>query len=190
MIMHADKRLRTDLDLFVLALVAEGLKTPYEMQARAGLSPGATIPVLERLSQQKLLRREKAGARNRSPFGLTAAGTRWLQTGWRELVESEPLGPPDAILRVALLAIVIGDDRKAAREYLKRAAESLLTEESGACTDMTPSTGLASRYKGIRETLSAVLRRAEGEFFREAGAAVGAPTPKRNRPAANSSKTR
>ena len=42
-----DKRGRTDLDLFVLALIDSRISTPYEFQKVAGLSPGATIPALQ-----------------------------------------------------------------------------------------------------------------------------------------------
>ena len=43
-----DKRRRNDLDLFLLALIEGGISTPYDLQKSAGLSPGATIPVLQR----------------------------------------------------------------------------------------------------------------------------------------------
>jgi hypothetical protein len=49
-----DKRRKTDLDLFVLALVDSGVATPYALQMTAGLSPGATIPVLQRLTEAGL----------------------------------------------------------------------------------------------------------------------------------------
>jgi hypothetical protein len=39
-----DKRHRTDLDLFILALIDSGVSTPHELQKMAGLSRGATIP--------------------------------------------------------------------------------------------------------------------------------------------------
>jgi hypothetical protein len=38
-----DKRRRTDLYLFGLALIDRGVSTPYELQKAAGLSQGATI---------------------------------------------------------------------------------------------------------------------------------------------------
>jgi hypothetical protein len=38
-----DKRRRTDLDLFVLALIDGGVSTPYELQKAAGLSQGAAV---------------------------------------------------------------------------------------------------------------------------------------------------
>ena len=45
----SDKRRRTDLEVFVLALIEAGISTCYEMQKSAQLSIGATNPVLERL---------------------------------------------------------------------------------------------------------------------------------------------
>ncbi|MFY9939949.1 MAG: hypothetical protein WAK33_23900, partial [Silvibacterium sp.] len=36
-----DKRRRTDLDLFVLALIDSGISTPYDLQKTAALSLGA-----------------------------------------------------------------------------------------------------------------------------------------------------
>jgi hypothetical protein len=42
-----DKRRRTDLDIFILALIDSGVSTPYEFQKAAGLSQGATIPALQ-----------------------------------------------------------------------------------------------------------------------------------------------
>jgi hypothetical protein len=39
-----DKRRRTDLDAFILALIDSGISTPYEFQKLASLSQGATIP--------------------------------------------------------------------------------------------------------------------------------------------------
>jgi hypothetical protein len=54
-----DKRRRTDLDLFVLALIDSGISTPYELQKDAGLSPGATIPALQRLLEAGFVRQGK-----------------------------------------------------------------------------------------------------------------------------------
>jgi hypothetical protein len=51
-----DKRRRTDLGLFVLALIDSGVSTPYEFQKTAGLSQGATIPALQRLLDARLVR--------------------------------------------------------------------------------------------------------------------------------------
>lgn len=47
-----DKRRRSDLDLFVLALIASAVSTLYSLKTTADLSPGATIPVLRRLLEE------------------------------------------------------------------------------------------------------------------------------------------
>ena len=56
-----DKRRKGDLDLFVLALISSGVSTPYALQKKAGLSPGATIPAIQRLLQAGLIRHGKPG---------------------------------------------------------------------------------------------------------------------------------
>ena len=77
-----DKRRRTDLDLFVLALIDGGVSTPYELQKAVGLSQGATIPALQRLLEAGLARRGKPGARGRTDYKVTAAAKRLLKDGW------------------------------------------------------------------------------------------------------------
>ena len=54
-----DKRQRTDLDFFVLALIDGGVSTPYELQKEAGLSQGATNPALQRLLAARFVRQGK-----------------------------------------------------------------------------------------------------------------------------------
>jgi DNA-binding PadR family transcriptional regulator len=158
-----DKRRRTDLDLFVLALVAEGVTTPYQMMTAAGLSPGATIPVLRRLLESSLVVRAKPGPRGRTEHRITAAGRRKLDYGWTELIEVGPTGDVDADLRIALLAFFVGGDRRTAVEYLRDSAgrrrtsykDSERTEEkSGECE-------LASSYRRLRAAFTASVGRAE-----------------------------
>ena len=77
-----DKRRRTDLDLFVLALIDVGVSTPYELQKAASLSQGATIPALQRLLDAGFLRQGKPGPRGRTDYRVTATGKRLLKDGW------------------------------------------------------------------------------------------------------------
>src|SRR5260370_27781281 len=106
-----DKRRRTDLDLFVLAVMAGGVSTPYELQKAAGLSQGATIPALQRLLDAGFLRQGKPGPRGRADYRVTATGKRLLKDGWLPLIEAGPSGDPDSDLRVALLALSAGCGR-------------------------------------------------------------------------------
>lgn len=94
-----DKRRRTDLDLLVLALIDSGISTPYELQKAAHLSPGATIPALQRLLEARFVRQGKPGARGRTDHWITSAGKKLLKTGWRELIENGPSGDLEADLR-------------------------------------------------------------------------------------------
>src|ERR1039457_3602574 len=87
-----DKRRRTDLDLFILALIDGAVSTPYELQKTAGLSQGATIPALQRLLEARLVRPGEAGGRGRTDYKVTAAGNKALSAGWLSLVEAGPSG--------------------------------------------------------------------------------------------------
>src|SRR3954454_16452382 len=96
-----DRRRRTDLDLFVLALIADGVATPYELKQHAGLSPGATIPALDRLLLAGMVRQGKPGPRGRIEYRVTRAGAKNLATCWKEFLEKAPSGDLEGDLRVA-----------------------------------------------------------------------------------------
>ena len=117
-----DKRRRIDLDLFVLALIESGITTPYDLQRAANLSPGATIPALQRLLESGFVRQGKPGPRGRTDHRITSVGKKLLKTGWRDLIEDGPSGDLDADLRVALLALWVGKDRHLAADFPKQYA--------------------------------------------------------------------
>ena len=121
-----DKRRRNDLDLFVLALVSDRVSTPYQLKTSAGLSPGATIPALARLLEAGFVIQGKPGPRGRADYRITSAGRRCLKNGWKELIVDGPSGDLDADLRVALLALWVGGDRKLAVDFLRQSAEKML----------------------------------------------------------------
>jgi hypothetical protein len=146
-----DKRRRTDLDAFVLALIESGISTPYELQKMAGLSPGATIPALERLVGSGFARQGKPGVRGRTDHKTTAAGRKFLTNAWRTLIDDGPSGDLDADLRVALLALYIGGERQLAVDFLRRSAarqlESAALEESNSQESLAP---IAIWYRRLR----------------------------------------
>ncbi|MGB6132888.1 MAG: hypothetical protein WBG54_13990 [Acidobacteriaceae bacterium] len=175
-----DKRRRSDLDLFVLALVADGVSTPYRMQIDAGLSPGATIPALRRLVQSGLALQGKPGPRGRTEHRITAAGRRRLNSGWSDLIEGGPTGDLDADLRVALLAVFVGGDRAAASDFLLRAA-ALRTpgpakkDNTDEPTSLPP---LALWYRRLRASSARALRAGESS----AASAMAKSLPRFERP--------
>jgi DNA-binding PadR family transcriptional regulator len=157
-----DKRRRSDLDQFVLALIAGGVSTPYDLQQQAGLSPGATLPALERLLQAGLVQAGKPGSRGKVAYTITRSGARSLSVGWRSLLEEGPSGDRDADLRVALLAVWIGGDRKAATEFLKQGAarkqQAIHTKRAG---ESGKAVSLADWYSRLRFESSAAMLQGE-----------------------------
>ena len=160
-----DKRRRTDLDLFVLALVADGISTPYKLQMAAGLSQGATVPALQRLVEADFVRHGKPGPRGRTDHRITPAGKKQLKTAWRALFDAGPSGDLDADLRVALLALWAGGERRLAVEFLQQSAEKNLRmtveiEESRHSTVLAP---LALWYQRLRSASAITLLKGQSE---------------------------
>ena len=163
-----DKRRRTDLDLFVLALIDGGVSTPYELQKAAGLSQGATIPALQRLLEARLVRQGRPGPRGRTDYKVTAAGRKTAKAGWLPLVEAGPSGDIDSDLRVALLAIWGSGDRRLAANFLCQSADKKM--ESIAAAELTGGPGavapLAQWYTDLRSETSKAVLAAESEALR------------------------
>jgi DNA-binding PadR family transcriptional regulator len=156
-------RRRNDLDLFALALIESGISTPYELKTAAGLSPGATIPVLRRLLEGGLIVQGKPGPRGRTGHKITAEGRRYLNNGWKDLIENGPSGNLDADLRIALLAIWVGGDRQLAADFLRQSASQKLkfigaVEEPDRPASLPP---LALWYKRIRSASAEALIKGE-----------------------------
>jgi DNA-binding PadR family transcriptional regulator len=115
--------MNTSLELFVLAMVRQGLATPYELKTKAGLSLGSTVPVLARLKEDALVKASEEGARRSRKFSTTAKGTKAPTQGWAEQLATEHTDL-DSILRVAYLAWLHGD-KTACQEFMKRSADGL-----------------------------------------------------------------
>src|SRR5664280_578957 len=169
-----DKRRRTDLDLFILALIDGGVSTPYELQKTAGLSQGATNPALQRLLAARLVRQGKPGVRGRIDYKVSAAGKKLLRDGWLPLIEAGPSGDLDSDLRVALLAIWGSGDRRLAADFLRQSAEKKI--ESIAVAEPTGDSGavtpLARWYTDLRSATTKALLTAEAEAIRAGAGAL------------------
>lgn len=157
-----DKRRRTDLDLFVLALIEGGLSTPYDFQKAAGLSPGATIPTLQRLLESGFVRQCKPGSRGRTDHRITPAGKKLLKTTWQDLIEDGPSGDLDADLRIALLALSVGGNRRLAKEFLEQsAAKKVAAFEALEDTECASGSLLADWYTRLRSGPTKAVLKAE-----------------------------
>ena len=158
-----DKRRRSDLDLFVLALIESELSTQYELKTAADLSPGATIPALRRLVTDGFVVQGKPGPRGRTAHKITSEGRRRLKEGWRELIDLGPSGDLAADLRVALLALWIGGDRQLAAGFLRQSAAQRINsvdqaKDMGELSSIPP---LALSYRRLRSASAAALVKGE-----------------------------
>ncbi len=115
--------MRTSLELFVLTMVQQGLATPHELKAKAGLSLGSTVPVLARLEKDALIKGSEEGARRSRRFSITTKGAKALTDGLSVQLESSPKDI-DSILRIAYLAWMNGD-QSACVEFMKHSAQNL-----------------------------------------------------------------
>jgi DNA-binding PadR family transcriptional regulator len=120
---HKPDRPASNLELFILAMIEQGVSTPYELQSTAGISVGASIPALRRLEKHGYVRRAEASARRKQPFTITAAGSKWLKSRWKACVSGAPPLEMDGLLRVAFLAWIQADKARAVR-VLKNAARA------------------------------------------------------------------
>jgi DNA-binding PadR family transcriptional regulator len=111
---------RTTLEIFVLAAVRGGLDTPYDLNKEAGLSVGATIPLLARLQKADFLQSRPAARRSRQ-YSLTAKGKSVLEQSRWGLLHSIP-SEFEAILRVAYVAAVVDGGLNTVRTFLRAAA--------------------------------------------------------------------
>jgi DNA-binding PadR family transcriptional regulator len=163
-----DKRRRTDLDLFILALIDGGVSTPYELQKAAGLSQGATIPALQRLLEARFVRQGKPGVRGRTDYKVTAAGRKTLKVGWLPLIDAGPNGDIDSDLRVALLALWGGDDGRVAAEFLRQSADKKMEMQDAADPTGDPRevVPLARLYGEMRSGAAKALLTAECSVIR------------------------
>jgi DNA-binding PadR family transcriptional regulator len=161
-----DKRRRTDLDLFILALIVGGVSTPYELQKTAGLSQGATIPVLKRLLKARVVRQGKPGVRGRTDYKVTAAGSKALKAGWPPLLEAGPSGDIDSDLRVALLALWGGGDRGIAAGFLQESANKKIETDAEPASDPGAVAPLARWYCEMRSVAAKALLTAECSAIR------------------------
>ena len=182
-----DKRRRTDLDLFVLALIDGGVRTPYDLQKSAGLSQGATIPALQRLLDAGFLLQGKPGPRGRTDYRVSQAGKRFLKDGWLPLIEAGATGDADADLRVALLALSSGGDRRQAVEFLRGSADRKTDSIAAFNTagDLNAVAPLARWYSELRSSIAKTLLAAESKAIRAMAEALPqelAGKPRHNTP--------
>jgi DNA-binding PadR family transcriptional regulator len=176
--------MRSSLELLLLSFVCQGLRTPYDLKARAGLSLGSTIPALERLNQAKLLKCSK-GPRGSNVYEITLTGVKALETGWKDL-SIMPVSDSDAVLRTAFLVWKYGSSDKGS-DLLRSAAQDALGRAKVARVEADrlksgPTYVSSDAYCWLRSNFEAA--RLEGEakaFIAISGELARARTKRRSR---------
>lgn len=167
-----DKRARIDLELFVLALVRLGIATPYDLKISASISPGASVPVLNRLEARGYLRKGEGGPRNRQEFEITPKGESFLENSWRGLFQSAPSTDLEAVLRIAALALILGEPKRSVADYLSQASaarKAATTEKTGRATGRTTPSEV---YLWMRRVAVAGRSQSDAALLRKLATAV------------------
>ena len=110
----------------------------------------------------------KPGSRGRADYRVTPAGKRLLIDGWIALIEDGPSGDIDSDLRVALLALLGGGERRLATDFLRRSADRKM--ESVAAAEPMGNPGelppLPRWYSDLRSSTAKALLTAESAAIR------------------------
>ena len=166
------------LDLFLMSMLDRGAQSPYELQRLAGVSLGASVPSLRRLTASKLVTREEGTAatnRPRHEYKLTAAGKQAARIGWKTyLQEASTSLDLDSLLRIVDMAFHCGAEKKAIKSFLKQAAGSraLMAEKAGLAEKGFASPDMAS-YMRMRASCDAIRLRAESDAFSSLATSLG-----------------
>jgi DNA-binding PadR family transcriptional regulator len=115
----------TSLQLLLLALISEGVATPYDLYRRANISVGASLPALEKLLADGFLKKGRPLSRGRMQYETTTKGKSILRS-WpkiREAAMNEGTRDIEVLMRFATLAWT-GNKKRVAFELLRAAANA------------------------------------------------------------------
>jgi DNA-binding PadR family transcriptional regulator len=164
MTLAADRRAREDLDLFLLALISEGIDTPYRMQSLAGISQGTSLQALKRLLKYGQVRSSAEGSRGRKAWSLTRAGRNRLQRDYRPRASQSPVNSNfEALLRTALMMAFVHGDFRSASSILSAAATRPKKIYEDEAHGEVPE--IASVYSRMRRLRMAQIARVEAEIL-------------------------
>jgi DNA-binding PadR family transcriptional regulator len=108
--------MHSSLEIFLLALIDDGVNTTYRLREEAGLSLGTTNPALERLEREALIKKARPGARGRLEYSLARSGHAILATELELMLTAAAKKPPadlEAVLRLTAMASARATKRQA-----------------------------------------------------------------------------
>jgi len=104
-----------------MALITRELSTPYDLQSKAGISQGASLPALRRLEASGFVIKGEESARRRLEYQVTGRGKKHLESSWKALLQSRT-GDFDDLLRAACVGLLMGERVKVVAQYLADAS--------------------------------------------------------------------
>jgi DNA-binding PadR family transcriptional regulator len=144
----------TILDYFILSQLERGLETPYDLMRRAGVSLGASVPALRRLSAAGFIKKGRETSvsnRPRHVYKLTADGMKQARTGWKQYLQGKSnLVDLDEILRVCDMASHNNHDQAGLAAFLDRAARDRSVLASQAQIGIDLQSAVSLDYMSIR----------------------------------------
>jgi DNA-binding PadR family transcriptional regulator len=154
------------LDIFLLSMLDRGAQSPYDLQQAAGVSLGASVPSLRRLTAGKLVTRTEGTAstnRPRHAYTLTTAGKQAVRAEWKTHFQESSTGIDlDSLLRIVDMAFHYRAEKKMIKSFLKQAAETrvLMAEKA-----ILAGRGIPDRlsYLGMRASCDATRFRADAD---------------------------
>ncbi|MEO6119319.1 MAG: PadR family transcriptional regulator [Terriglobales bacterium] len=154
----------SSLELFLLAAIADGCATAYNLHREAGLSVGSTLPALQRMVKGGWLTVETTGGRGRMQHKLTATGRKQLGS-WRQSVDEaleSPASDIDARLRLIALVWHQGDKRR-----LKKLLSAFPSQPSDDSTAADSADTLPGFYRSLLRAQATERLRANARLIRE-----------------------
>jgi DNA-binding PadR family transcriptional regulator len=154
------------LDLYVVSLLDRGLQSSYDLLSIGGLSLGSAVPALRRLQAAGLVTRKASARSSKRPlhqFQLSASGRKLARLGWIPLMEGQPPGDLEAVLRLVDVAQHNGAKQAQIIAVLEAAASSRRVPRSLA----KPGEGRGSlSLTATRASWDATRLKAEAQFLR------------------------
>lgn len=170
------------LELYIMACLERGMRTPYDLLRSASLSLGATSPALKRLLDSGRISRKNdksTTARPRHEYQVTTVGREALHSNVNELLSTSSGDQDvDSLLRIVEMAKLYGASMSEMADFLRRASKH---RERLAMHAAVEAENQGWEYPKLRTRIDAVRLQAEAKelanLARRAAASQGRNAP-------------
>jgi hypothetical protein len=160
------------LDVFVLFLMRDGVRTLYALKKEAGISIGAASPSLRRLNENDMIaprtnprRKAVVGKRGKREYEIGLFAQKFLEPDW--IAEWELDLPFDTESVARLVAMAEASNR---RDVAKKALAHAITDRRRRAQRPVPPGGrsaIAARYRNIVKACETARLKAEAAALKK-----------------------